>query len=193
MDETSAELSLDLAVQWCYRETAASSHSQSEDEPDPGIAIGKAGSLDHWATTFFPNSFQQWLRQLHPTLPAPWQRSHYEASLRFTDDTEIQRLNADYRHKDQATDVLSFAALEVDYPSPLGTPLELGDIIIAIPTAQRQADQHDHPLKTEMTWLAAHGLLHLLGWDHPDEESLFRMLQQQAVLLGTVGIEAPEI
>ncbi len=151
-----------------------------------------AEALDVWAETFFPSSFQQWLSQLHPTLPEPWQRSNYEASLRFTDDTEIKALNAEYRHKDQPTDVLSFAALEVDYPSPLGTPLELGDIIIAIPTAQRQAHQRGHTLTTEIIWLAAHGLLHLLGWDHPDEESLLRMLQQQAALLGTVGIEPPQ-
>lgn len=158
---------LDLAVQWCL---------EGDD------------ALGAWAEGFFPASLEQWLTQLRPTLPAIWQRSAYEATLRFTDDAEIQALNAEYRQKDQPTDVLSFAALEVDSPLPPGIPLELGDIIISIPTAQRQAQQQGHDLRTEIVWLTAHGLLHLLGWDHPDEEHLQRMLQQQAALLGTVGI-----
>ncbi|NJN30637.1 MAG: rRNA maturation RNase YbeY [Synechococcales cyanobacterium RM1_1_8] len=108
----------------------------------------------------------------------------YEISLILTTDAEVQALNRDYRQKDQPTDVLSFAALEVDAPPlPPGEPLPLGDIIISIDTAQRQAESQGHSLATELQWLASHGLLHLLGWDHPDEESLTRMLQRQAQLI----------
>jgi probable rRNA maturation factor len=67
--------------------------------------------------------------------------------------------------------------------------LYLGDIVISIETARQQAQQQEHPLPTELAWLAAHGLLHLLGWDHPDEESLSQMLKQQVILLKTIGIE----
>jgi probable rRNA maturation factor len=109
----------------------------------------------------------------------------------LTDDREIQSLNQNYRFKDQPTDVLAFAALEVDYPQfdeLNAEPLYLGDIVISVETADRQAQLHS--LETELAWLAAHGLLHLLGWDHPDDASLLRMLDQQQILLNQVGLEA---
>ena len=64
-------------------------------------------------------------------------------------------------------------------------PLELGDIVISVETAARQAREHDHPLERELRFLASHGLLHLLGWDHPDEESLAAMLERQERLLAS--------
>lgn len=136
----------------------------------------------------------QWLKAMQSDLP---EAIAYELSLRLSDDTEVQELNAQYRHKNQPTDVLSFAALEVDYPQfpeevRLSMPLYLGDIIISVETALRQAQQQGHTLQTELAWLAAHGLLHLLGWDHPDDESLEVMLNQQKTLLQTVGITAPK-
>jgi len=115
----------------------------------------------------------------------------YELSLRLTDDASIQALNAQYRQQDKPTDVLAFAALEADIPKPYempeSLPLYLGDIVISVDTAQRQAQEQGHNLQTELAWLAAHGLLHLLGWDHPDEESLGRMLHQQTKMLVTIG------
>ena len=112
-------------------------------------------------------------------------------SLRLTDDAEVQSLNREYRSKDQPTDVLSFAALEVDYQYdlPVEEPLYLGDIVISVETAARQADNQGHSIETELTWLASHGLLHLLGWDHPDEPSLLEMLNQQRDLLQAIGVE----
>nr|WP_263012453.1 MULTISPECIES: rRNA maturation RNase YbeY [unclassified Laspinema] len=133
--------------------------------------------------------FQTWLQQLESELPAA---IGYELSIRLSDDGEIQQLNAQYRHQDKPTDVLSFAALEVEYPQiesiPAEIPLYLGDIIISVDTAARQAQQQEHSVTVELAWLAAHGLLHLLGWDHPDEESLTRMLGQQETLLAAVGL-----
>lgn len=133
--------------------------------------------------------FQHWLVQLEADLPASYA---YELSLRLTDDAEIQALNAQYRHKNQPTDVLAFAALEVDFPQPgavnLELPLYLGDVVISVETAQRQATQFGHSLQQELAWLSAHALLHLLGWDHPDKDSLARMLKQQESLLQTVGL-----
>jgi probable rRNA maturation factor len=135
------------------------------------------------------NWFKCWLERLHSHIPpAPV----YEIGLRFTDDAEIEELNTQYRHQNRPTDVLAFAALEVDYPLNeemlASESLYLGDIVISIETAQRQAQQQNHPLLTELAWLASHGLLHLLGWDHPDEESLSQMLKEQVILLETVGI-----
>lgn len=133
--------------------------------------------------------FRRWLEVLQPDL-SPIQA--YELSLRLTDDREVQTLNHQFRQQDKPTDVLAFAALEDDSPQSEAVaetlPLYLGDIVISIETAQRQAQTQGHSLKTELAWLAAHGLLHLLGWDHPDEEQLLRMLNQQQLLLSTVGV-----
>nr|WP_322676864.1 rRNA maturation RNase YbeY [Nostoc sp. DedQUE03]MDZ7972089.1 rRNA maturation RNase YbeY [Nostoc sp. DedQUE03]MDZ8043892.1 rRNA maturation RNase YbeY [Nostoc sp. DedQUE02] len=135
------------------------------------------------------NWFNYWLEILQPQIPpAP----SYEIGLRLTDDSQIQELNAQYRQQNKPTDVLAFAALEVDFPQSKemldSVPLYLGDIIVSVDTAQRQAQQQEHSLLSELAWLAAHGLLHLLGWDHPDEKSLERMLEQQVRLLNAIGI-----
>ena len=135
------------------------------------------------------NWFQEWLEILNDYLPtAP----SYEVSLRLTTDMEIQTLNSQYREQDKPTDVLAFASLEANLPQSeemlMSMPLYLGDIIVSVDTAQRQAQQQEHSLSTELAWLTAHGLLHLLGWDHPDEESLMEMLQQQVILLEKIGM-----
>ena len=135
------------------------------------------------------NWFQEWLEILNDYLPtAP----SYEVSLRLTTDMEIQTLNSQYREQDKPTDVLAFASLEANLPQSeemlRSMPLYLGDIIVSVDTAQRQAQQQEHSLSTELAWLTAHGLLHLLGWDHPDEQSLMEMLHQQVILLEKIGM-----
>ncbi|WP_349262905.1 rRNA maturation RNase YbeY [Allocoleopsis sp.] len=162
-----------------YFSTAARSTATEADPFSCSI------SMDTWERWF-----HQWLETLQSDLP---QADAYELSLRLTDDTEIQALNAQYRHKDQPTDVLAFAAMEVNSPQlptlmQLSLPLYLGDLVISVETAERQAQQQGHSLQTELGWLATHGLLHLLGWDHPDEESLRGMLNQQEILLQTVEL-----
>lgn len=168
-------MQVELNVQECF-DSAASS--------DPSV------SLETWEIWF-----GHWLKLLDPRgddgLPLNSDEC-YEVSLRLTDDREIQTLNYQYRHKNQPTDVLAFAALEVDYPQFQedfeNSPLYLGDLVISIETAAQQAIQQEHPLQVELAWLAAHGLLHLLGWDHPEDESLTRMLEQQRILLQAVGL-----
>jgi len=116
----------------------------------------------------------------------------YELSLAITDDATIQQLNLQYRQQDRPTDVLSFASLESEVPEiPVDEddyvePTYLGDIIISQTTAIRQAQERGHSLTYELAWLAAHGLLHLLGWDHPDDESLEAMLKQQDLMLNLI-------
>jgi rRNA maturation RNase YbeY len=104
-------------------------------------------------------------------------------------------LNRDYRHKDAPTDVLAFAALEAAMVLPpdllQSDPLYLGDIIVSLDTARRQSAAHGHTWQEEVLWLTAHGFLHLLGWDHPDEAALQRMWQQQQQLLAVVGMSLP--
>jgi probable rRNA maturation factor len=131
--------------------------------------------------------FETWLKQLYPNAIAS---DAYELSLRLTDDQEIQFFNSQYRHKNQPTDILAFAALEGNLPQPsTEEPLYLGDLVISVETALKQAQEQRHSLKIELAWLASHGLLHLLGWDHPDAESLEIMLSQQKVLLETIKFE----
>ena len=158
-------------------------------ESDHAEAI-KFGDTDlRIAAETWDNWFKCWLEILHPHLPAA---SVYEIGLRLTDDAEIQTLNAQYRHQNKPTDVLAFAALEVDCPTSdemlAVMPLYLGDLVISVDAAMRQAEQQNYPLQTELAWLASHGLLHLLGWDHPNEETLSLMLKQQVILLKLIGI-----
>lgn len=141
------------------------------------------------SSQIWENWFQHWMESLQPDVPPA---EIYEIGLRLTDDTEIQALNAQYRHQNKPTDVLSFAALETDLPITEESStdgLYLGDIVISVDTAVIQAQQQQHPLLTELSWLAAHGLLHLLGWDHPDEEKELQMLKRQVLLLKTIGID----
>ncbi|MFZ4666814.1 MAG: rRNA maturation RNase YbeY [Prochlorotrichaceae cyanobacterium] len=139
--------------------------------------------------------FQEWLESSLDDLPPSAHVLAYELTLRLTSDEEIEELNAQYRGLQESTDVLSFASLESDYPPPppeVDTePLYLGDIVISIPTAQRQAQHGGYDLSIELSWLAVHGFLHLLGWDHPDEDSLDRMINQQVKLLKQVGATPP--
>ncbi len=132
--------------------------------------------------------FEHWLDYLTPTASPI---DSYEISLILTVDDVIQELNHTYRHQNRPTDVLAFAAQELSLPGAelvySSAPLPLGDIVISVETAERQRHQSANSLRQELAWLAAHGLLHLLGWDHPDEDSLRRMLEQQHLLLKTIG------
>ena len=91
-------------------------------------------------------------------------RKDYEVGLRLTTDAEIRVLNRDYRSKNKPTDVLAFAQRE----GPAGGlhPEILGDIVISVDTAKRQAKKG---LAAELLHLASHGLCHLLGYDHRDD------------------------
>ncbi|MBQ0068062.1 MAG: rRNA maturation RNase YbeY [Phascolarctobacterium sp.] len=108
-----------------------------------------------------------------------------EVSVTLVDDTEIHQLNRDYRKVDRPTDVLSFALDEGEEPKLVDAPEEhlLGDIIISAETAQRQGDEFGHGLEREIVYLAVHGLLHLLGYDHIQEEDkkIMRAKEEEAL------------
>lgn len=84
----------------------------------------------------------------------------------LSDDEKLRALKLEFWGEDAATDVLSFPQWE---PGDPFVPEVLGDIVISLETAQRQANERGHDLTTEVTVLAAHGLLHLLGFDHQTE------------------------
>ncbi|MFO0666046.1 MAG: rRNA maturation RNase YbeY [Polyangiaceae bacterium] len=87
-----------------------------------------------------------------------------EVSIAFVDDDEMRILNRDYRHKDKPTDVLAFPLREGEFSEHRGALL--GDIVVSLQTAQKQAQAAGKTTLAEVTMLLGHGLLHLLGWDH---------------------------
>ena len=96
----------------------------------------------------------------------------------------IALLNKRWLQKNGPTDVLSFPAIDYNYNfSPPLKVVELGDIIVSVETAKKQALDNNHSLGKELCWLVSHGLLHLLGWDHQTKTSLNEMLKFQDKLL----------
>jgi probable rRNA maturation factor len=154
-----------------------------------------AGPLaeDRSGETLWQALLTRWLADLADELPPQLQQPAYSLGLQLCDDARIAELNHTWRDRAGATDVLAFAAQEEAPPLPsapedgelAAEPLELGDIVISLETAARQALEHGHPLERELRFLASHGLLHLLGWDHPDQETLTAMLDRQARLLAS--------
>lgn len=98
-----------------------------------------------------------------------------EVSVLFIDDPEMQALNASHRDIDRPTDVLAFAMRESDGPMAMNSIL--GDIVVSVETANRQADEHSHSTEQEISFLLIHGLLHLLGFDHKTNEQGAEMRQ----------------
>ncbi len=117
-----------------------------------------------------------------------------EISLVFTDDAEQRALNRDYRHKDSATNVLSFP--NMDEPdgtgeTPAGQPRLLGDVVLARETVVREADEQGKSLAAHTTHLLVHGVLHLLGFDHLEAEEAAEMEALERAALADLGIADP--
>ncbi|MFA5603245.1 MAG: rRNA maturation RNase YbeY [Bacilli bacterium] len=106
----------------------------------------------------------------------------------FVDDLYITSLNHDYRGKNKPTDVISFA-LEDNLTIDLGEYRLLGDIYISLDTGKRQASEYGHSVLRELSFLAVHGVLHLLGYDHMNEEEEKIMFEKQELILDGYGIK----
>lgn len=104
----------------------------------------------------------------------------------LTDDEKLRKYNREFAGEDHSTDVLSFPSGEPDPETDLAY---LGDILIAVPTAEKQAVQKGHPLSEELSLLTIHGVLHLLGYDHHTADAKSRMWSQQALALQSLGIK----
>jgi probable rRNA maturation factor len=116
-----------------------------------------------------------------------------ELSVTFVSNEKIQEINREYRGKDQPTDVISFAMEELGEGEieVVGTdqPRILGDIIISVPKAKEQAEEYGHSFMRELGFLAVHGLLHLLGFDHESEEEEKVMFSLQREILEEYGLK----
>lgn len=112
---------------------------------------------------------------------------NFIVEVQIVDNKTIKKLNKNYRNKNEVTDVLSFAfdeRSEDEVAIISSMPRLLGVIIISGEKAIEQAKEYEHPLKREMKFLFIHGLLHLLGYDHEDEESEKEMFQLQDQIIG---------
>ena len=111
---------------------------------------------------------------------------HWAISLHLVDDAEIRELNREHRGNDVHTDVLSFPLHDpsgMRFVVPPGQPVELGDVVISHPRAVEQAHEFGHSVDREVAYLTAHGVLHVLGYDHEadDERAVMRAKEEEAL------------
>ena len=120
-----------------------------------------------------------------------------EVTLSFVDDEKIREYNKQYRQVDKVTDVLSFPMLNINYTQSVkefaeeilpNGELYLGDVVICKRIAKLQARQYGHSLKREVAFLALHGLLHVLGYDHIEKEDEVVMMAKSDEILNSLGI-----
>ncbi len=112
-----------------------------------------------------------------------------ELSIVLTDDSSIRAINAQWRHKDEPTNVLSFPA-----PAPMpGAPRLLGDIVIAHETTTREAEAEGKPFANHLGHLAVHGFLHLLGYDHESDADAEVMERLERDILARLDIPDPYV
>lgn len=135
------------------------------------LAAVEAASAYRWETGQEP---EEWVAR---ALADP----EAELSVALVDDAQIQELNRRFRQVDRPTDVLSFPAGEA--PEVAEEPALLGDVAISLETAWRQAVEYGHSPEREVGYLIAHGVLHLLGFDHEDEakQAVMRRLEEEAL------------
>ena len=118
-------------------------------------------------------------------------KENYEIDVSLVDDETIHQINRDYRNVDRVTDVISFAFNDDKDPNDQINSLDvqkmLGEILICLPQAKRQAAEIGNSLERELSFLFTHGLLHLLGYDHmtPEDEAIMFPLQEK--ILSLVG------
>jgi probable rRNA maturation factor len=108
-----------------------------------------------------------------------------DLTIVLSDDTQLRELNRAYLGVDEPTDVLSFPASETD---PETGARYLGDILISVPRADAQARRAGHPLEAEVQLLVAHGVLHLLGYDHAEPDEKSKMWRAQAEILESIDL-----
>ncbi len=115
-----------------------------------------------------------------------------EISVTFTDNEQIKKLNAQYREKDTATDVLSFPMGENGvYNVNMDTGAKiLGDIVLSMEKAMEQAETFGHSLQRETAYLTAHSVLHLLGYDHMENMDRVRMREKEELVMEQLGLPA---
>ncbi|MDF2366993.1 rRNA maturation RNase YbeY [Sneathiella sp.] len=124
------------------------------------------------------------------------QKPAVEISLVFTDDAEVQILNRDHRNKDAPTNVLSFPNTPLDQTELadamwMKEPLMLGDVVMARETLIREAAEQNKSIRDHLTHLLVHGVLHLAGFDHMEENEAEKMENLEIMILQSLHISSP--
>ena len=138
--------------------------------------------------TFEENYEEEFLKIIETTLDNLDIEVDIELSCLLVDDERIHEITSEYRHIDRSTDVISFALEDSEQFYVEGMARNIGDIFISVDHAIAQAKEYEHSLRREMCFLFTHGLLHLLGYDHMNEEDEKEMFSKQKEILDILKI-----
>jgi probable rRNA maturation factor len=150
-----------------------------------------------WADGLTPSIEESWIEHVIRTAvvtakPELGSDPEAEVAVLLADDETLHALNREFRQKDAPTDVLSFEGdadpEEVQLP---GAPWHLGDIAISLERVERQAEEYGHSMERELAYLLTHGTLHLLRYDHEDEESRRLMREVEEAAMSVLGLPRP--
>ena len=130
------------------------------------------------------NIVQTTLTHIHFTDP-------YQISIELTTNDAVQKLNAQYRGKDKATNVLSFPAYDPDDPQIPGESIHLGDIVLAKETIEHESIDLNIPFQDHLIHLIVHGTLHLMGYDHENDKDANIMEALEIEILNRLNIKNP--
>lgn len=146
---------------------------QNNHQLNPALPVPSTSQLENWAEAVF----------IHENL------LEAEITLRLVDEAEIQALNKRYRDKDKPTNVLSFPA---DVPAEVALELPfLGDIILCVSVIDQEAKEQNKPALAHWAHMVVHGVLHLLNYDHIDDEEAKIMEEKEILILNQLNIENP--
>lgn len=128
-------------------------------------------------------SYKDTIRKIFKTI-----KSSYFFNIIFVDKEEIRTINRDYRSIDKVTDVITFALMENKEELFMEALDELGDVFICLDKAKEQAIEYQHSIDREIGFLAVHGYLHLMGYDHMTKEQEEEMFKLQEEILNKAGL-----
>ena len=139
---------------------------------------------------FWEKVFLSWINTIlkkddHELLKFIFKKKSFSLGLQIISNQEIASINQKWMQKNGPTDVLSFPIISNESLNNLDH-IELGDIFISLEMALKQSYEYKHSIKREMLWLASHGFLHLLGWEHKDDNELKNMLSFQEYLISNL-------
>lgn len=164
------------------------------NEPPPGPVVDIEIACEHWRTAV-PDTKEQCRRVAVAALGAARERwpvpepHRLEVSLLLADDAAIRPLNRDWRGVDKATNVLSFPA--EPETTPPGAPAPLGDVVIAYETVAREAAEAERTIPQHLAHMIVHGVLHLLGHDHEEDQDAVVMERLEVAVLAALGVPDP--
>jgi len=160
--------------------------SRSNAEPSAMLAVEIVRHGGAWEDSKAGDALVERAAQAGFAVVITENQAAYDATIVLTDDTEMTELNRTWRNKDAPTNVLSFPAGDVP-----GKPGPLGDIVIAFETTQREANDGNTPFSDHVSHLVVHGVLHLLGLDHKQDDEAERMEALETRALASIGIADP--